>query len=115
MHVTQGISTEYSKEKFAILLDETDLIRLMNEYGIEQEPEKLTTVQAMLLLTTEAERFVLVQAPKYGKPVEDQPDGTKGIRTLLAENREQFVTALTLATGWTLEESRKRAGLEPKP
>jgi hypothetical protein len=105
MQVTQGISNDYAKDKFSITLDETDLIRIANEYGLAQTPEQLTTVQVMLLLTTEAERFVLVQAPKYGRDVET-------VRRQIQENREQFATALTLATGLTLEETRKKIGSE---
>jgi hypothetical protein len=117
VQVTQGIGTDYNKEKFAITLDEADLIRLANEYGIAQEMSQLTTAQAMLLLTTEAERFVLVQAPKFGRPVEDWTDDRgavhPGVRRQIADNREKFATALTFVTGLALEETRKRVGLSP--
>jgi hypothetical protein len=76
---------------------------------------QLTTLQAMLLLAGEAERFVLVQAPKYGKPVEDLPDGTPGVRSQIRENRDSFATALSLVTGLTLDETRKRVGLPEAP
>lgn len=99
MEVRQGISTEYAKEKFDVTLDETDLIRLANEYGISAD--QLTTTTAYLLLTLEAERFVLVQSPKYGRSVEE-------VRGQLRTNREQFATALSLATGLSQEEMLKR-------
>jgi hypothetical protein len=105
MEVRQGISTDYAKEKWDITLDETDLQRLRHEYGqlfgdpdIIKEP--VPTWLAMMLLTLEAERFVLVQAPKFGRDV-------AAVKEQLRANRESFATAMSTATGLTLDETRK--------
>lgn len=105
MEVQQGIANDYGKDKFAITLNEVDLQRICTQYKITQPPGELDTVTAMLLLSLEAERFVLVQAPKYGRDVEE-------VRQQIAANRESFATALTMATALSLEETRKMAGLE---
>lgn len=103
MEVRAGIATQYGAEKFDITLDENDLRRLASEYGFYADPAEngCTTLQAYLLLTLEAERFILVQAPKYGRPVDQ-------VRAQIAENREQFAAALTMVTGLSLDETRKR-------
>lgn len=104
MVVTMGIShPDYAREKFSITLDETDLERICVQYGLFKRDE-LTTDQAMLLLTTEAERFVLVQAPKYGRDIEV-------VREQLRQNRECMSTVLTAITALTLDETRKTVGL----
>ncbi|SRR5712692_829015 len=103
MEVRQGVSTEYGKQRFDITLDETDLVRLCNEYGV-MDPSNLTTVQVYLLLTLEAERFCLVQAPKMGQAAASV---VKQIRA----NREQFAGLLAEMTGLELAETRKRVGL----
>jgi hypothetical protein len=118
MEVRNGIRGEFGSDPFDIILDETDLQRLKYEYGrLLGDPEAMGNLEemptwvAMLLLTLEAERFVLVQAPKYGRPVEDSVNAAgltvPGIRSQIHANREQFATALATATGLTLEETRK--------
>jgi hypothetical protein len=104
MEVHQGIATDYGQDKFDVSLDEADLVRMCNEYGIVPDPPNLTTLQAWLLLTLEAERFVLVQSPKYGR------DMAKVV-TQIQANREQFANILVEVTGLELGECRKRAGL----
>jgi hypothetical protein len=99
-----GISTDYSRERFDCGLGEEDLQRLAAEYGFDAS--HLTCGQVMRLLTLEAERFVLVQAPKYGRPMEQVMDQ-------LRANREQFAMALAQVAGQDLELMRKRIGLPP--
>jgi hypothetical protein len=82
-------------------LDETDLSRLASEYGIAQTPEQLPTREAYMLLALEAERFVLVQAPKYGRPVES-------VKAQIRSNREQFASVLAAVTGLSVAECMKR-------
>jgi len=110
MQVYQGIGTEYGQDKFGITLDETDLARLASDYGFYATPREngVTIDQAYRLLTLEAERYVLVQAPKFGRPVEQimpQLWGPGG-------NREQFAAILTEVTGLELPECRKRVGFQ---
>jgi hypothetical protein len=108
MEVRQGISTDYAKERFDISLDETDLARLALEFGIEvYQVRELTTLQACKLLTLDAERFVLIQAPKYGRD-------TAVVREQLRSNREQFAHALATLKGTELETERKHLGLPPE-
>jgi len=106
MEVRQGISTDYAKERFDISLDETDLARLAQEYGFyaREQEHGLNTLQVCRLLTLEAERFVLVQAPKYGRD-------TAVVIEQLRANREQFAAVLVELTGVKLAEMRKRVGL----
>jgi hypothetical protein len=110
MEVHQGIATDYGQDKFDVSLDETDLARLANEYGFYGSPSEngLTTLQAWVLLTLEAERFVLVQSPKYGRDMAQ-------VVTQIQANREQFATILVEVTGLELGECRKRAGLVDDP
>lgn len=103
MEVRQGIATEYAKEKFDVTLDEVDLARLGAEYGFD--PASLSLDQVYLVLTLEANRYVLVQAPKLGRPVED-------VRAQLRSNREEFAVLLSTIAGMDIDEARKRAGLE---
>jgi hypothetical protein len=110
MQVYQGIGTEYGHDKFGITLDETDLARLANEFGFYTSPGEngVTTDQAYRLLSIDAERYVLVQAPKFGRKIEDvmaQLWGPGG-------NREQFATILVEVTGLELSECRKRVGFQ---
>lgn len=109
MEVTQGISTDYAKEKFNVTLDEADLIRLAGEYDLP-EPRKMTTFQACRLLTLEAERFVLIQAPRYGRKADESRDQLWGP----GGNREQFAAALADVTGRDFEECRRQLRLPPK-
>lgn len=102
MQIRQGIATEYAKEKFDITLDESDLIRMAIEYGFD--PKGISQDQVYLLMTLEASRYVLVQSPKYGRPLEQA-------REQLAVNREEFASVLAAATGIEMVEARKRAGL----
>jgi hypothetical protein len=99
-----GISTDYSRERFDCGLGEEDLQRLAAEYGFDAS--HLTCGQAMHLLTVEAERYVLVQAPKFGRPVEQ-------VVAQLRANREEFAVALVDVTGRELEEMRKMLKLPP--
>jgi hypothetical protein len=101
MEVHQGIATDYGQKKFDVTLDETDFDRLSVEYGFTTQA---TTLQAWLLLTLEAERFVLVQSPKFGSKAE-------AVIPQIKENREQFAGILAELTGLDLSECRKRAGL----
>lgn len=111
MDVRQGISTEYNRDSFSITLEEVDLQRLCAQFDLKRD--ELTAEQAMLLLVTEGERYVLVQAPKYGRPVDDLPGrpGT-GVRSQLRANRECMATILTTITALKLEVTRKMVGLE---
>jgi hypothetical protein len=106
MEVRQGISTDYAKDRFDVSLDETDLARLANDYGFYETPREggLSSIQAWLLLTLEAERYVLVQAPKYGRDMAEVVGQIKA-------NREQFATVLAEVTGLELGECRKRVGI----
>lgn len=96
-----GISTDYSKERFDCGLGEEDLQRLAAEYGFDAS--NLTCGQAMHLLTVEAERYVLIQAPKFGRPADV-------CMQQLRTNREEFARALADA-GLDRAEARKRLGL----
>jgi hypothetical protein len=104
MEIMLGIATDYGQDKFNVSLDETDLMRLACEYGITPDLAQLTTTQVTRLLTLECERFVLIQAPKYGRPVDVVKEQLRG-------NREQFARALVELTGLELAECRKRVGL----
>lgn len=81
-------------------------MRLANEYGFYATPGEngIDIKSAFVLLTLEAERFVLVQSPKFGRDV-------AVVRSQLVDNREQFAQVLVGVTGLELEECRKRAGL----
>ncbi len=102
-----GISTDYSRERFDVALDETDLQRLATEYGFDYAAG-LTTMQAVRLLTVEAERYALIQAPKFGRPVD-------AVRAQLLANREEFAVALADVTGLGLAQTRKQLGLPDAP
>lgn len=82
------------------------------QYGFR---DGLTEDQVYTLLTLEAQRYVLVQAPKYGRPLEDQQDGhggvIPGVKSELLANREQFAATLADITGLEPAEARKRVGL----
>jgi hypothetical protein len=106
MEIRQGISTDYSRERWDIALDETDLARLALEYkyyGANPDGD-LTTMQAARVLSLEADRFVLVQAPKFGRPYDV-------CSAQLRENREQFAEVMAGITRRDLSEIRKMMGL----
>lgn len=93
MEVRMGISTDYAKEKFDITLDEADLARLCGEHDIsDSQANAMTVAQVFLLLSKEAERYVLVQAPKFGRPAEQ-------VQEQLAQNREDFAKILVSVKG----------------
>jgi len=56
MLVKVGFNTEFGRDKFDIGLDETDLARILAEEGIPPDA-RLTTVEAFMVLMSEAERF----------------------------------------------------------
>lgn len=103
MEVRDGIATQYAAEKFDITLDETDLARMGHEYGFEVAA--LTSDQAYLLLTLQAHRYVLVQAPKYGR---EHAVASQGIHDVL----EQMAGVLAGIKGSDLQAERKAVGLE---
>lgn len=117
MQVEQGIKNDYNRKSWTILLDETDLARMAGEYGFYAAPGEngLTTDQAMLLLSLEAERYVLVQSPKYRSEKdmnERSPDEFMvDVANQITANREQFAGVIAEVTGLELEAARRRVGL----
>lgn len=115
MEVKVGLAAEYGAKRFDVNLDETDLLRIIKQHGIGQNDSgvghNLTEIARSLpedavfqLLYLEAERYKLVQAPKFGEPVELA-------QAALQDNRRQLADLLAVLKGTSAAAEMKRMGL----
>lgn len=105
MEVKVGLAAEYGQRRFDVSLDETDLARLMFQHEIAvQDGGHLPEEVVFQLLLLEAERYKLIQSPKFG-------ESTESAMAELRANREEFATWLATAKGTTVEDEKKRLGL----
>lgn len=87
MEVSVGLAAEYGRISFDVGLGEPDLARLLVEHHCEVKPDALLEEHAFLLLWLEAERYKIIQSPKFG---EDPAAAAKELEM----NRQQFADVL---------------------
>jgi hypothetical protein len=103
MEVKVGLAAEYGRISFDVGLDESDLARLLAEHKCETKPGELAEEHAFLLLWLEAERYKIIQSPKFG---EDPAAAGRA----LSKNREQFAAILADIKGTSADAELKRMG-----
>lgn len=106
MEVEKGLATDYGQRRFTITLTEADLERLLRQHAPGQQISALDLPEetAYSLLDLEAERYELVQSPKFGEPQESA-------EARLRANRVQFATQWAAVKGTAVEVEMKRLGL----
>ena len=70
MNITKGWSSEFARQKFSVLMDETDLVSLLVEAGLDPDKVTLPMDYKFALLDLEADRFsqrTAVQAGEVSK------------------------------------------------
>lgn len=104
MEVTVGMASEYGRTRFDVGLGEADLDRLLVEHKCEVLPSALAEEHAFLLLWLEADRYKVVQSPKFG---EDPAAAGRALQ----ENRQQFAAVLADIKGTSADAELKRMGM----
>jgi hypothetical protein len=100
MHLVQGWNTEFGRVKFDVLLDESDLARLLAEAGLPPEAaSRMTTREVFQLLLVEGERFTMAAALMAGH-VPEGSEKTPKERLGAAElKRKELLEGLTARLG----------------
>jgi hypothetical protein len=104
VEVKVGLAAEYGRVSFDVGLGEADLARLLVEHQAGTKPSALAEEHVFLLLWLEAERYKIIQSPKFGEPADASARA-------LGANRKQFAGVLADIKGTSADAELKRMGV----